>query len=916
MLDRAYRLALLCAALPVLPALVAAQELADSVVSRGPRFLLAAAAAQPVPVDVSRTPVLRRRLSLDLNDVSLKAALKAISERAGLELVYSDDVLPVGTRVRLRADGITVAAALTDVLIDAAVDVVFSRTGRAALVPRAGAGRAGDGADGTVRGQVTDAKTGQGIAGAAITLEGTVLRATTGENGQYRIVAVFPGTYVVVASRIGYAKQTQSVTVASGAEATADFALRVAATVLDQVVITATKTETRIQDVPAAVEVVDSATLRASGAKTVLEALRSVTGVADASYGENFQSIQLRGLPRKGNENETVLLLIDGVPQTDSRNSARLTTMPIDNVAQIEVVKGPNSALYGRTAIGGVINFITRDPPPHAEFRAGVQTGAWDYVRVRASAGAPTDSSGSGYIVSWQGEQRESPLSPTTKRHESSVFGKFKQIIDARTQVSLTANYASSLGGTPAPIPYVNGRLLSDADPNFSLYSNLNLPYAAYNQDEVRASAHVSHQLSAATRVEDVLGYRHFKYQFVNDGDCIVFSAPDTAILFPFSEVQQEDHYFNELRLESTVTSGRVSQHLLVGGSFERNQGQSGGDIQYTDTVSFGVPVIYSNPRFPSVNQMQTSPFGPNRYRGDFWGFYLQDEVSLTDRWHLSAGARYDVNHLTASPPAPAAVIHATYTKLSPKVGVSYRLLGGGTAGAPELSLYGQYARAFLPPRAPSALSQADTIKLFPEDVRNWEGGIKASLWNDRLTMELSAFDMDRNGIPIVVRVVAQEFKTVNGGEQKFSGAEFGLQVQPTAHVSVFGKYAYYNGRYGTYQFSNNGTPTDLTGYRVALSPRHQWDAGLEWTGVGGVTLELEEHYKSSRYLNSFNTILLPDYFVTDGRVSWHWGRFDVAFGATNLFNERYATDGDITYGTFAFPAPPRRMVFELSAGF
>ncbi len=102
----------------------------------------------------------------------------------------------------------------------------------------------------------------------------------------------------------------------------------------------------------------------------------------------------------------------------------------------------------------------------------------------------------------------------------------------------------------------------------------------------------------------------------------------------------------------------------------------------------------------------------------------------------------------------------------------------------------------------------------------------------------------------------------------------------------------------------------------MALSPRHQWDAVFEWTGVGGVTLELEEHYKSSRYLNSFNTILLPDYFVTDGRVSWQWHRFDVAFGATNLFNERYATDGDITYGTFAFPAPPRRLVFELSAGF
>src|SRR5260370_39130304 len=94
--------------------------------------------------------------------------------------------------------------------------------------------------------------------------------------------------------------------------------------------------------------------------------------------------------------------------------------------------------------------------------------------------------------------------------------------------------------------------------------------------------------------------------------------------------------------------------------------------------------------------------------------------------------------------------------------------------------------------------------------------------------MDLSVFALDRNGIPIVVRVVAQEFRTVNGGEQKFSGVELGLQARPSSLVSGFAKYAYYNGRYGTYRFINNGTATDLTGYRVALSPQHPWDVGVD----------------------------------------------------------------------------------------
>jgi iron complex outermembrane receptor protein len=767
---------------------------------------------------------------------------------------------------------------------------------------------------GTIRGTVIDRSTGAAVDRATVQLQGTSFSAQTDDRGAFVLPAVPEGVYYVLAARIGYeATAPLRVHVTPGGTLTVDLRLRPAAMTLSQVVVTATKTQTAVRDVPAAVEVVDSAALAASGAKTVLEALRSVTGVTDASFGENFQSIQMRGLPRLGNENETVLLLIDGVPQTDSRNSARLTTMPIDNVSSIEVVKGPNSALYGRTAIGGVINFITRDPPSEPEFRAGLQTGAWDYVRVNASAGAPTDSSGSGYLVSWQGEQRESALTPTTRKHESSIFGKFKQVIDSRTEFSLTANYANSIGGTPAPIPYNGTQLLSETDPNFSLYSNLNLPYAAYNQDEVRVSAQVSRQLSPTTRVSDVAGYRHFKYQFVNDGDCLTFSAPDTVTLFPFSEVQEENYYFNDARLETTLRSGRVSQHILTGGSFERNQGHTGGDIEYTDTVSFGVPIIYTNPQYPGVSQLQTSSFGPDAYRGDFIGLYVQDEVSLADRWHLWVGGRYDINHLRAVPPAPASVVRATYTKFSPKAGLSYDLL---TNARSQVSVYGQFSRAFKPPRAPSALSLADTIKLFPENVDNYEGGVKANLLGNRLAVEASAFYMDRTGIPIVIRVVAQEFKTVNGGEQKFSGLEFGLEGRPTSNTTFFAKYAYYNGRYGTYRFNNNGTPTDLTGNRVALSPRNQVDLGLSLSAPSGLTVELEEHYKGNRFLNSFNTVLLPQYFVTDGRIHFPWRRYDVGLGVTNLFDEKYETDGDITYGMSAFPAPPRRIVAEVTASF
>src|SRR6266550_819832 len=162
--------------------LAAAQAPDSDYIARGPRFLLASAAARvPVRVDVARTPVLRRSISLDLNGVALSDALREISAQAGMQLAFSNTMLPAERTVTFRAEHITVAAALTELLIDTQVDVLFSRDGRAVLVRRAEEFQGG-----TVSGRVTDGKTGKAIANVSVYLVGTRCRRTqnkTGRNG-------------------------------------------------------------------------------------------------------------------------------------------------------------------------------------------------------------------------------------------------------------------------------------------------------------------------------------------------------------------------------------------------------------------------------------------------------------------------------------------------------------------------------------------------------------------------------------------------------------------------------------------------------------------------------------------------------------------------------------------------------------
>lgn len=177
-----------------------AQSLADRPAERGPRFLLASASVSPAklsPVDVGRTPILKRKLSLDLRGATVAEALVEVSNRSGLTLVYSDDVVAGGDRVDLRADGISVAAALTEVLLDAGVDVVFESGSRAALVRRPPRAQ-----EGTIVGRVTDVRSGTGLQEALVGVEGTQLSASTGADGSYRIPNVLANTSRGVGRRI------------------------------------------------------------------------------------------------------------------------------------------------------------------------------------------------------------------------------------------------------------------------------------------------------------------------------------------------------------------------------------------------------------------------------------------------------------------------------------------------------------------------------------------------------------------------------------------------------------------------------------------------------------------------------------------------------------------------------------------
>ncbi len=141
---------------------------------------------------------------------------------------------------------------------------------------------------------------------------------------------------------------------------------------LDEVILTATRTERQLSSLPMPVTLVSKKTINQSGSVRLDEILREQTGIVTVTDESGFEGVQMQGI-----SSDYILILIDGVPLVGrSAGNFDLSRLTVGNIKQIEVVKGPSSSLYGSEALGGVINIITEKPSQQdlegsASFRIG-----------------------------------------------------------------------------------------------------------------------------------------------------------------------------------------------------------------------------------------------------------------------------------------------------------------------------------------------------------------------------------------------------------------------------------------------------------------------------------------------------------------------------------------------------------------
>jgi len=273
------------------------------------------------------------------------------------------------------------------------------------------------GSGGRITGTVSDSAR-RPLDHASVSVVGTRHGAISDANGRYTIAGVTAGTYTVRVQRIGNRMvEIPNVSVTEGGATTVDATLSAAALQLGGVVISASRRVEKITDAPATVTRIEAAQIANSVGNSFAPALKDVKGIDFIQVGITAVAINARGF--NSSFNNRMLMMEDGRIAVLPENGLPVggfTTIPKVDLAGVEVLVGPGSALYGPDASNGVLTLQSKDPRQYQGTTLEVAGGSRHFMDVQARHAGVTRSGRIGYKVSgeylsaddWQNQLRYS----------------------------------------------------------------------------------------------------------------------------------------------------------------------------------------------------------------------------------------------------------------------------------------------------------------------------------------------------------------------------------------------------------------------------------------------------------------------------------------------------------------------------
>jgi outer membrane receptor for ferrienterochelin and colicins len=718
----------------------------------------------------------------------------------------------------------------------------------------------------TLTGVVVDADSGGPLSGATVLVMGTLLHAETGADGRFVIVGVSPGTYAIQALEIGYKSATVTDVVVGGGESqSVEMRMVRAVAELGGVVVTASRGESRAQDVPASIETMSHTELVNHDAYRLDQALAFVPGVVF-----NDRDIDIRGSTGvTEGVGSRVQILLDGhsVLSADGAETD-FEAIPLLDVDHVEVVKGPYSALYGGNALGGVVNVITTPVSPSPQTFFEVHYGTYDTPPVFRFTGSGLNDEG----VEVQHSQQIGDVGArfVIGREESTGFRQDDGLDQwlFRTKLMYPADAAH-----PSMLYAVWS---NERSGNFFGWQNANQPYATdphdvndyqwYDKVSVGSNIVAFANQSTLVQVQPYVDYNNSRNHFYqSDTTAFQLLNPTTAADSATDRVRAQSDTVNRA-FHRAAKYGMSSQVSLTPGA--RQSIVVGGD--------------------ESATSIQADALAPVPELHD-WGAYAQDQVSVAPRVMATAGARVD-SHTS---------VGGAETVFSPKLGVVYRL-------SDALDFRISASRGY---RAPSAIEQfvdeyQQGVHVVPNPALHgetaWAEEIGATEDLGRVWFDAAVFESDyQNLIEPEVAKGSLDFSTFqfqNVTDARIRGIDAGTKVAVVPdRVGVSLSYLYLD----TQDLTPNSPLYDTP---LPYRSKHAGTASLDLLG-GLMGADVQYRSRIER-VEVYETDPRTPITLVDLRVGYRVRGVFLQAKASNIFQARYV---DVLE---RIPGAPRSVLF------
>lgn len=716
---------------------------------------------------------------------------------------------------------------------------------------------AAQGLNSRVQGQVHD-ESGAAVAGARVVFRGEsrAVHTITSEDGSFSLDGPNSAGTLTIDAR-GFAIFSQRFTEAT-LQPNLEIVLR-PASIREQVTVTATRTETPLAAAAASVRLLSSAELSTTAALTIDDALRQVPGFqlfrrsGSRTANPTSQGVSLRGVGASGASR--ALVLADGIPFADPFGGwIYWDRIPRAAVNQLEVVRGGASDLYGNSAMGGVINIITRAREVPA-------------LSLDLSYGNQNSPSASIYAGT------------ALKKLSASLAGELFQT-DGYTNVR-----RNERGAVDTPVSSRHRSLYLDLEYEPNERSRLFLKPSYFAESRANGTplqtnrTHVAELDAGATLNSTRLGEMSFRgystKQTYDQNFSAIATNRNTETL---TRIQRVPAQSTGLMLQWSRSIG--NHHSLVGG------------LEWREVRGASDEIVYDRGKALSL----VGAGGRQRS----YALFLSDSLCLNSKLLLSGGARLDIFRnfdglLVSRSVSPGSSNQVTQfadvseLSLSPHLSLLYN-------ATQKLSFFGSLDGAFRSPtlnelyrsfRVGNVLTLANE-SLRRERATGGEAGARLSFWEDRFDLRGSFFSTSVSD-PIANVTLTSSPGLItrqrqNLGRTRSLGLEVDSSVRLKRRLNVNVGYLLSDAR--VVSFSANRS---LEGLLIPQTPRQSFTFQISYASTKSYKFGLQGRASGAQFEDDQNLLRLPGFFTLDGYVSRNLNRqLEIFVAGENIFNSRY----------------------------